>query len=65
MRKFDSSLMLVCQLLILFTVCAQAQYQMENLGRGVVAVRQSSTQVYVGWRMLGTDPFHITFNLYR
>jgi fibronectin-binding autotransporter adhesin len=44
---------------------AHAQRQMEKLGRGVVALRTSSTQVYVGWRLLGTDPDSIGFNLYR
>ena len=44
---------------------AHAQRQMENLGRGVVAVRTNSTTAYVGWRMLGTDPNDIAFNLYR
>jgi rhamnogalacturonan endolyase len=39
--------------------------QMEYLDRGVVAVRRSSTQAYVGWRLLGTDPSDIAFNLYR
>ncbi len=39
--------------------------QAENLNRGVVAVRKSSSQVYVGWRMLGTDPTDVAFNLYR
>jgi rhamnogalacturonan endolyase len=38
---------------------------MENLGRGVVAIRTNTTQVYIGWRMLGTDPSGITFNVYR
>ncbi|WP_198170133.1 rhamnogalacturonan lyase [Mucilaginibacter arboris] len=38
---------------------------MENLGRGVIAVRKSADSVYVGWRLLGTDPDEITFNLYR
>jgi autotransporter-associated beta strand protein len=42
-----------------------AQRQMETLGRGVVALRTNSTSVYVGWRMLGTDPDDIGFNLYR
>jgi rhamnogalacturonan endolyase len=37
---------------------------MERLGRGVVAVNQGSGNVYVGWRMLGTDPNDIAFNLY-
>ncbi|HEX8236088.1 MAG TPA: rhamnogalacturonan lyase [Abditibacteriaceae bacterium] len=44
---------------------ATAQRQMEDLGRGVVAIRQSDGKVYVGWRMLGTDPQNISFNLYR
>lgn len=38
---------------------------MENLGRGVVALRTSATQVLVSWRVLGTDPSDIAFNLYR
>ena len=42
-----------------------AERQMENLGRGVVAVSQGDGKVYVGWRMLGTDPDDIAFNLYR
>lgn len=38
---------------------------MENLGRGVVAMRTNATQAYVGWRLLGTDPDTIAFNVYR
>jgi hypothetical protein len=38
---------------------------MENLGRGVVALRTSATQVLISWRVLGTDPTDIAFNLYR
>src|SRR5262245_64507839 len=38
---------------------------MERLGRGVVAVRSTSTDVFVGWRILGTDPSDVAFNLYR
>ncbi|MEU6726463.1 hypothetical protein ABZ917_22410 [Nonomuraea wenchangensis] len=38
---------------------------MENLGRGVVAVRSSSTNVLVTWRLLGLDPDGIGFNVYR
>ncbi len=38
---------------------------MENLGRGLVAVRTSDSDVYVGWRLLGTDPPDIAFNVYR
>ncbi|QDU89786.1 Rhamnogalacturonan endolyase YesW precursor [Pirellulimonas nuda] len=42
-----------------------AQRQMENLTRGVVAVRQPNAGVYVGWRLLGTDPEGVAFNVYR
>jgi len=42
-----------------------AQRQMEKLGRGLIAVRQNKDSVYVGWRVLGTDPDDIAFNLYR
>jgi rhamnogalacturonan endolyase len=39
--------------------------QMEYLDRGIVAVQKTTTQVYIGWRLLGTDPSNIAFNLYR
>ncbi len=42
-----------------------APYQMENLGRGVVAMRTGSSSVYVGWRLLGLDSSSIGFNVYR
>src|SRR5262249_60379622 len=38
---------------------------MENLGRGVVAVRSTTTDVFVSWRVLGTDQPDIACNLYR
>ncbi|KAF7557468.1 hypothetical protein G7Z17_g734 [Cylindrodendrum hubeiense] len=38
---------------------------MENLGRGVVAVRSNESHVLVGWRLLGLDPKDIGFNVYR
>jgi len=51
--------------LILVGVSVFAQRQTENLDRGVVAIRKSSTQVYIGWRLLATDPDNIAFNVYR
>ncbi len=38
---------------------------MEAAGRGIVAVRAADGTAYVGWRMLGTDPDDVAFNLYR
>ena len=51
--------------LFLIATGANAQRQMEKLGRGVVAINKGDGQVYVGWRMLGTDTNSIAFNLYR
>lgn len=44
---------------------AAAQRQVERLDRGVVAMHGSQGEVYVGWRMLGSDPDDIGFNVYR
>jgi hypothetical protein len=38
--------------------------QMESLNRGLVAVKVENG-VYIGWRLFGTDPEEITFNVYR
>ncbi|MBA2942053.1 hypothetical protein HZF08_27685 [Paenibacillus sp. CGMCC 1.16610] len=40
------------------------QRQMERLERGTTAIKVSNG-VYVGWRLLGTEPSSISFNLYR
>ena len=37
----------------------------ENLDRGVVALRQSDGRVYVGWRLLASDPADIAFHVAR
>jgi len=52
-------------LLLGLAAAAPAQRQMENLTRGIVAVKQSDSGVYVGWRLFGTDPETVAFNLYR
>lgn len=38
--------------------------QMESLNRGLIAVKVKNG-VYIGWRLFGTDPEEISFNLYR
>ncbi len=50
---------------LLASTAAATPRQMENLGRGVVAVRSSTTGVLVSWRLLGLDPAGIGFNVYR
>ncbi len=44
---------------------AFAQRKMETLGRGTIAVRQAGGKVYIGWRLLVTDPGMVAFNVYR
>jgi hypothetical protein len=44
---------------------AQAQFQMERLSHGVITVSTSSSQVYLGWRLFGTEASATTFNFYR
>lgn len=51
--------------LLLFTSNIFSQKVMEKLGRGVIALRSSTDSVCVSWRVLGTDPDDIAFNLYR
>jgi rhamnogalacturonan endolyase len=57
--------LLVAVTLLAVSLGARAQYQMERLSRGVIAVRTSSSQVYIGWRLFGNDPAGVAFNLYR
>jgi rhamnogalacturonan endolyase len=44
---------------------SQAKRLMENLNRGVIAIALDDGRVYIGWRMLGTEPSNIAFNVYR
>ncbi len=63
MRK---SIYIVLLLLFSFTTLSvKAQRVMEKLDRGLVAVRTSSTKVFLSWRVLGSDPDYVAFNLYR
>jgi hypothetical protein len=67
----------ILTLLLLFTLfgvpfqsTAQTNYNLsqmkrEKLGRGVVAVRKNSENVFVCWRYLSSDLIGSTFNIYR
>jgi len=56
-------------LVLLFTINilipVTAQRYMEKIDRGVVAVRQDTKKVFISWRLLGTDPENVAFNIYR
>ena len=53
--------------LFFIVICSKAigQRKMENLNRGVIAVRKSADSVFISWRLLATDPDDISFNIYR
>ncbi len=63
MIKHYLSVFVIC--LLVATTSVFGQRQMEKLNRGLVAVRASSSQVFLSWRVLGNDPDNIAFNLYR
>lgn len=65
--KLGSLLAAIC---MTTAVVAQPSYdysklQREQLGRGVVAIRDSPTDVVVSWRYLSSDPMNTAFNVYR
>lgn len=58
---------IILLLLVFFSTipAVNAQRQMENLGRGVVAIHTPGDSVYISWRLLATDDEAIAFNVYR
>lgn len=50
---------------LLFLVVAFGAAAAENLDRGLVALPQPDGSVYVGWRLLSTDPPNVGFDLFR
>ncbi len=53
-----------CILLHIFSSDLKAQRKMEKLDRGLVAV-QTNGGVFLSWRVFGTDPKAVAFNIYR
>ncbi len=51
--------------LILLSSTGIAQRQVDHLDRGLLALRISNSEVYIGWRMLTSDPDDMAYNLYR
>jgi Rhamnogalacturonan I lyases beta-sheet domain len=64
-RRFRMAASLALGVLLFNAFSAHAQRQMEKLGRGGVALHSATSQAYVGWRLLATDPDNIGFNVYR
>ncbi|HEX9152606.1 MAG TPA: hypothetical protein VF842_11015, partial [Flavobacterium sp.] len=64
MNSLSQKIYLLLFLFLLSGAAAFSQRQMENLDRGVIAVKEKGS-FYIGWRVLGTDPQDLAFNLYR
>lgn len=62
--KSMKSLFSIITVYLIFFGAANAQYQMEELNRGLVAVK-TDWGIYIGWRLLATDPDKIAFNVVR
>jgi rhamnogalacturonan endolyase len=52
-------------LVVLFPFSSLAQRQMEALGRGLVGLHVGEGEVFLSWRLLGTDPEDLAFYVYR
>lgn len=65
MRKHEKKILLIfIGILFVCVPWSHAARYMENLDRGLVRVHQN-TGNFLAWRMLGTDPTGIGFNIYR
>lgn len=58
-------LLLWSALTIMLPFSIAAQHQMEKLNRGVVAVRTSTSEVLVSWRIFGDEFNNASYNVYR
>ena len=65
MKTLRPWLLLLALLAPLSRAATPAPRQMENLGRGVVALKSEERKIFISWRVLGTDASALTFNLYR
>jgi rhamnogalacturonan endolyase len=66
--KKRNDLLCTVVVFICFVCCyspSMAQRQLEALNRGVVAIRSTEKDVFISWRLLGNEPPHIAFNIYR
>lgn len=61
-KIFRSGILII---LVFSTLSLHAQPQIENIDRGIVAVKNSGTGVFISWRLLAGDPSDISFNIYK
>lgn len=64
-RPFVSRAAVVAAFSLLSFAVTPFARAVENLDRGMVAIRTGDTSVYLGWRLLASDPATRVFNVYR
>jgi autotransporter-associated beta strand protein len=64
MKAFSRIFLFLIIELFGLTTLVEAQRKMEQLDRGVVAVRNASSSFFISWRYLATDADDLKFNLY-
>ncbi|MBN1561854.1 T9SS type A sorting domain-containing protein [candidate division KSB1 bacterium] len=62
--KYFSRIVLTSIILVICAGLGNGQHKLESLDRGLVAVA-TDAGIYVGWRLLASDPAKVTFNIYR
>src|SRR5436190_14744297 len=55
----------ITQLSFFFALAASAQRPMQYLDRGLVATPDNNGDVFISWRLLGTEDYKQGFNLYK
>jgi autotransporter-associated beta strand protein len=60
----NKNLFFLLVLFVTFCIEGMAQRQLENLDRGIVAVRTNTSNVFLSWRLLGDDADSTAFNIY-
>jgi len=65
MKQIKSIISIIAIYIVFSNLIMGQEFQIENIGRGVVAVVLQDSGVYISWRLLSSDPDSIKFNVYR
>lgn len=63
-KKINKTMIIKLGIIFLMVGSLHAHRYMEKLNRGLIAVQTDSNRVFISWRMFGTDPTDIGFNVY-
>lgn len=54
-------------LIVFILICnvTATNKQTDRLNRGVIVLKTSESNAFISWRLLNTDPEHVTFDIFR